>query len=118
MSNPQFDNEGRKVADGEIKAPTFPSKQQLDELQALLDAAPKPASDWFPLFQRGVQWETAKLWISLHNSAPSLLQAAREAIYIKGLVKRLIDDLPIKRDWLNPVIEAELKAINQGKGPA
>lgn len=59
------------------------TKQQLDELQALLDAAPKPASDWFPLFQRGVQWETAKLWVSLHNSAPALLQAARDNFKLK-----------------------------------
>lgn len=40
-------------------------------------------------------------------------QDALKLEYLQGLVRRLLDDLPVKRDWLDPELEQVLREAAQ-----
>lgn len=51
----------------------------------------------------------AELTVELHNAAPDLIKAAEELIELKWIVTQILNSLPQKRDWLDPVLESQMR---------
>jgi len=56
-----------------------------------------------------VEEENKNLRAQLNKAVFKVLQLEQEEKRMKWLFAQLLDDLPIKRDWLNPDYEKEMK---------
>ena len=43
------------------------------------------------------------------------VEMIKENDHLRSIIRRIMSDLPSKRDWLDPVLEAEAKEILEGK---
>ncbi len=77
------------------------TQELIDELQAMLEAEEKEVDGY------------ENLMVALHHYAPALLDAARENLRLRHVIWRVLDELPARKDWLDPQLEAEMKALGK-----
>lgn len=88
----------------------FNTKENQDLTNGKIEIFPsKESSSFDKILLNAVETENKFLREQLDKAALKLLKLEREDNRKKWLLNRILDSLPIKRDWLDPDYEKEMK---------